>query len=59
MRFFWSFFWAFFISCVISYVLTSMAGNPFNIISTLVIAIIITLGVYILGDGILNDEAEQ
>ncbi|RYG72583.1 DUF2929 family protein [Lentibacillus lipolyticus] len=59
MRFFWSFFWAFLISCVISYVLTSMAGNSFSLTSTLMVAVIITLGVYILGEGILKGEAEH
>ncbi|MFD2759843.1 DUF2929 family protein [Lentibacillus juripiscarius] len=59
MRFFWSFFWAILISCVISYVLASMAGNSFSMTSAFMLAIIITLGVYIMGEGVLKDEAEQ
>ncbi|TRM11908.1 DUF2929 family protein [Lentibacillus cibarius] len=59
MRFLWSFIWAFLISCVISYVLTSMAGNAFSMTSTLAVAIIITLGVYILGEGVLKQKGEH
>ncbi|SFA82333.1 Protein of unknown function [Lentibacillus halodurans] len=59
MRFFWSFFWAILISGVISYVLTSMAGNEFQPISTLIVAIILTLVVYVLGEGVLKAENEH
>ncbi|HLR61716.1 MAG TPA: DUF2929 family protein [Lentibacillus sp.] len=56
MRFFWPLFWAILISSVISYVLVSMAGNDFEIGSTLAAAIIITLAVYVLGEGVLKEE---
>ncbi|TFJ93597.1 DUF2929 family protein [Lentibacillus salicampi] len=59
MRFFWPLFWAFLISCVVSYVLISMAGNTFEIGSTLAAALVITLAVYVLGEGVLKGESDQ
>lgn len=59
MRFVWPLVWAIFISGVISYVLSSMAGNVFNMTSTLVVAVIITFAVYILGEGVLKDGTDQ
>ncbi|GGJ95361.1 hypothetical protein GCM10007063_17340 [Lentibacillus kapialis] len=58
MRFLWPLIWAFLISCVVSYVLVSMAGNDFDIVSTFGATIVITLAVFILGEGVLKGESE-
>ncbi|WP_077325072.1 DUF2929 family protein [Virgibacillus siamensis] len=60
MRFIAPLIWAFFISCVISYVLTSMGGTQFHLPSTIALAIILTIGVFLLGEGVLKKgESEQ
>ncbi|SFD38445.1 Protein of unknown function [Lentibacillus persicus] len=59
MRFFWTFFWAILISAVISYVLTSMAGNAFDVTSMFVVAILMSLAVFLLGEGVLKNGEEQ
>ncbi|GAA0593098.1 hypothetical protein GCM10009001_06510 [Virgibacillus siamensis] len=62
MRFIAPLIWAFLISCVISYVLTSMGGTPFNLTSTIAMAIVLSIGVFFLGEGVLKQgegEREQ
>ncbi|MFD1360176.1 DUF2929 family protein [Lentibacillus salinarum] len=59
MRFLWPLVWAFLISCVISYVLISMAGNEFEFGSTLMATIVITLAVFVLGEGVLKSGREH
>ncbi|WP_174612781.1 DUF2929 family protein [Virgibacillus ihumii] len=60
MRFIMPLIWAFFISCVISYVLTSMGGTSFDLTSTIAMAIILSIGVFFLGEGVLKQsEREQ
>ncbi|GGB39940.1 DUF2929 family protein [Virgibacillus dakarensis] len=58
MRFFWTFIWALAVGSVISYILSSMAGNPFNVVHTLALAIIFTLAIYLLGEGVLKEQEE-
>ncbi|MGY0692784.1 YjzD family protein [Virgibacillus sp. FSP13] len=59
MRFIWTFVWALLISCVISYILTSMASAPFNFMHALILAIIFTVAILLLGEGILKGEQEE
>ncbi|WP_010529926.1 DUF2929 family protein [Lentibacillus jeotgali] len=59
MRFLWPLIWAFLISCVVSYVLVSMAGNEFEIVGTFAATIVITLAVFILGEGVLKGESDH
>ncbi|MFC4559303.1 DUF2929 family protein [Virgibacillus kekensis] len=59
MRFVIPFIWALLISFVIAYVLTSMAGSTVDLFSTFVVAVILTLTAFILGEGILKDGTEQ
>ncbi|HLR65811.1 DUF2929 family protein [Virgibacillus alimentarius] len=59
MQFIMSFIWALLISGAISYVLASMAGDPFNLTHTIVLAIILTLAVYVLGGGLLKEDSEH
>jgi hypothetical protein len=48
--------WAVLISFVISYVLSSMAGEPFVLSDTLILAAIFAVAIFLLGDGILKEE---
>lgn len=59
MRFLLPLVWALLISGVISYVLSSMAGNPFNLTNTVILAVIITIAISVLGEGVLKGESEQ
>lgn len=56
MRFIMSFIWAMLISSAISYVLTSMSGDPFNLAHAAILGVIITLAIYILGEGIIKED---
>ncbi|WP_164669481.1 DUF2929 family protein [Virgibacillus doumboii] len=59
MRFFWPFIWALAISGVVSYVLSSMAGNAFNLMHTIILAIIMSAGIFVLGEGVIEDESSN
>ncbi len=59
MRFLLPLVWALLISGVISYVLSSMAGNPFNLMNTVILGVIITIAISVLGEGVLKGESEQ
>lgn len=56
MRFIMTIIWAILISATISYVLTSMAGEPFNVIQTLILSGIIGVIVIALGEFALKEE---
>lgn len=58
MRFIWTFIWSLLLSGVLSYILTSMGGTTFNLMDTLVLAIILTVGVFVLAEGVLSDKEE-
>ncbi|MFD1037707.1 DUF2929 family protein [Virgibacillus byunsanensis] len=58
MRFISAIFWALLISGVISYVLSSMAGDPFNFTHTIILAGILSVGVFALG-GALKEESDH
>lgn len=55
MRFIWTFIWSLLLSGVLSYILTSMGGTTFNLLHTLVLAIILTVAVFTLAEGVLKD----
>ncbi|HEX6593643.1 MAG TPA: YjzD family protein [Bacillota bacterium] len=59
MRYIMVIIWGVLISSVLSYVLTSMAGEPFNVNQTITLAVIFSVIVYILGDGILTEKNES
>jgi len=44
------------LSAAVSYVLTSMAGEPFAVVDTLALAIVLAIGVIILGDGLIKEK---
>lgn len=48
--------WAVLISAVISYVLSSMAGEPFSIEGSLLLAAIFAVGIFVLGEGALKED---
>ncbi|MGJ9459370.1 DUF2929 family protein [Oceanobacillus sp. CF4.6] len=50
--------WAVFISLAISFVLTSMAGEPFVLFEALILAAILSVAAFIIGDVILKVEKE-
>lgn len=56
MRYFMTIFWSLLISGVVSYVLSSMAGEPFNLSNSIILAIIMTIIIFILGDGLLKEQ---
>ncbi|TXL64101.1 DUF2929 family protein [Cerasibacillus terrae] len=51
--------WALLIGGVVSYVLTSMAGDPFNLNTSLIISAIIAVVIFVLGDGILKGNSQE
>lgn len=50
--------WSMLISTAVSYVLTSMGGEPFSFLLTLILAGIFTVAIIVLGDGILKGNEE-
>ncbi|RKQ32617.1 DUF2929 family protein [Oceanobacillus halophilus] len=56
MRYILAIFWAVLISGAISYVLTSMGGEPFVLMDSLILAGIFSVAVFLLGDGVLTDK---
>jgi len=59
MRYVMTFIWAALIGVVLSYVLSSMAAEPFNVSATIAFIIIVSLAVFLLGDGVLKDKKES
>ncbi|MFS0671988.1 DUF2929 family protein [Ornithinibacillus sp. 179-J 7C1 HS] len=59
MRYLATIVWAVLITFVLSYVLSSMGGESLDMVSTLVMAAIFSIIIFILGDGILRDQKEQ
>ncbi|XGA32986.1 YjzD family protein [Virgibacillus sp. CBA3643] len=59
MRYIMTIFWAVAISAVVSYVLTSMAGAPFVLTDTLILAGIFAVAVIVLADFVLPEKKEQ
>ena len=57
MRYIIIFIWSILISSAVSYVLTSMSGDPFSFKIAVFFAGILSVAIFVLGDGILK-EAE-
>lgn len=55
MRLIMTIIWSTLISAAISYVLTSMAGEPFNITYTLIIASVFVVAILALSEGALKE----
>ncbi|MFD2630356.1 YjzD family protein [Oceanobacillus kapialis] len=56
MRYIWTIIWAFLISAALSYVLSSMGGEQFDVMNTVVFAAILSVFVFLLGDVVLKEE---
>lgn len=58
MRYIITIIWSLLLGAALSYVLSSMAGDPFVIAEAGILAAIIAVFVFILGDGLI-EKAEQ
>lgn len=59
MRILWSVVWAFLLSFMISYVLSNMAGQSFDIVQVVVLALIFSVSIIILGEGALKERRTE
>ncbi|MUK90589.1 DUF2929 family protein [Ornithinibacillus sp. L9] len=59
MRYLMTIIWAVLISSTLSYVLSSMAGEPFPVTDTLVLSAIVSIVIFVLGDGVLKVNSEN
>ncbi|MBC5636686.1 MULTISPECIES: YjzD family protein [Ornithinibacillus] len=59
MRYIATILWAVLITFVLSYVLSSMGGGSLDLVATLVMAAILSIAIFILGDGLLKEKKEQ
>lgn len=59
MRYIATILWAVLITFVLSYVLSSMGGGSLDLVATLVMAAILSIAIFILGDGLLREKKEQ
>lgn len=58
MRYIMTLIWSILISLVVTYVVTSMAGVAFNFTSVFVLAAVIFLAIFVLGELILKEKEE-
>lgn len=58
MRYIMTLIWSVLISLVVTYVVTSMAGAAFNSTSVFVLAAVIFLAIFVLGELILKEKEE-
>ncbi|CDQ40656.1 MULTISPECIES: DUF2929 family protein [Virgibacillus] len=56
MRYIATIIWALVISGVLSYVLSSMRGDSFSMMGTIVFAVIMFIAIVILGDSAIHDD---
>lgn len=56
MRYIMTLFWSVAIGGIVSYVLSSMAGDPFNLTQTFVLAGIFAIIIFLLGDVVIKEE---
>ncbi|MGM8212663.1 DUF2929 family protein [Virgibacillus sp. W0430] len=59
MRYIMTVFWAVLISGVVSYVLSSMASEPFSVSDSLILAAIMAIIIFVLGDGLLKNQEDN
>lgn len=58
MRFIWTLIWALLIGGAVSYILSSMNGEPFNMVHSIILSIIFTIAIFLLGEGLLKEQNE-
>ncbi|GAA0491760.1 hypothetical protein GCM10008986_17420 [Salinibacillus aidingensis] len=56
MRIIWTFIWSILLSSTVVYVISNMAAVNFNLNAALVLAVVFTIVVSVLGDGILTED---
>lgn len=56
MRIIFGFIWSFLISCMVLYVIGNMSGTPFDVKTAAALAIVFTIVIAVLGEGILKDD---
>ena len=57
MRFFWTLFWSFLLSQMLVYVISSMQGSSYDFNTGIIIAIAMSIAVFILGGAGVPDES--
>ncbi|WP_442600318.1 YjzD family protein [Neobacillus sp. D3-1R] len=59
MRYFWTFFWTFLLVQMLNYVVSSMSGTEFNFVTGTILAVIVTVLLFIVSLIIPNDPVEH
>ncbi|WML43366.1 YjzD family protein [Neobacillus sp. PS3-40] len=59
MRYFWTFFWAFLLVQMLTYVVSSMVGTTYNFETGAILAVVVTIMVYVVSAIIPNEPVEK
>ncbi|QPC46058.1 DUF2929 family protein [Mangrovibacillus cuniculi] len=59
MKFFFTFFWTFLLVQMATYVVSSMSGSPFNYVIGSIVAVAVTLLLFIISSIIPNEEVQH
>ncbi|MHC0036710.1 YjzD family protein [Pseudoneobacillus sp. C159] len=59
MRYFWTLFWTFLLVQMMNYVVTSMTGTTYDFMTGNILAVIVTVLIFIVSTVIPNDPVEQ
>jgi uncharacterized protein YggT (Ycf19 family) len=59
VRYFWTFFWAFLLIEMVTYVVSSMTGSSFNFQIGAILAVCVTILVYVISALIPNEPVEK
>lgn len=59
MKYFWTFFWTFLLAQMVTYVAGSMSGGAYNFESGLILAIGMTVFIFLISLVFPKDETEQ
>ncbi|HYK72297.1 MAG TPA: YjzD family protein [Pseudoneobacillus sp.] len=59
MRYFWTFFWTFLLVQMLNYVVSAMSGTTFNFVTGTILAVIVTVLLFVVSLIIPNDPVEN
>jgi uncharacterized membrane protein len=59
VRYFWTFFWAFLLVQMLTYVVSSMVGTTYNFETGAILAVVVTIMVYVVSAIIPNEPVEK
>jgi uncharacterized membrane protein len=59
VRYFWAFFWAFLLVQMLTYVVSSMVGTTYNVQTGSILAIIVTVMIFVISAIIPNEPVEK